>query len=431
MSLSGRSRGHRHQPVALAAAPRAVQEARIREFVYLDEVSVQSLLASLVGELPTEVTTLSARSAEAELSARVGSAVPLTPTVEFASRFKGASSTSSQTLSRAVSESLFKRLYEHIQHRLVWSTGTSRSDAPLRLVRGDLIEVEVILAPDPIYGFNSAMGVMSGIADDYPILAKQGATAAILEEARPIQAVLERLLAGLIPLKSRAVELSATRIDGDLVLKPATIAHQPSNSDIAVSVVGVTEQDKYWRDVRRVLFSGDRFTVLGRIARDGLQSDWTPVKVMEVMRDVAPAFFDAMANASKVGFAEPINLPLERNRDAMEAALAEYARMVVDDRLSGEQNAAISSFATSRREAADSVTSQRAAFDELGIYLVDLGLVSKMPPDARSLRAQARKKAGLHGSSEVKGLNDFQTTATAEAKEPEALMDLEVIAIYW
>jgi len=222
---------------------------------------------------------------------------------ELASRFKGSSTASSQVLSRAVAESLFKHLYELVADRLVWSPKLDQDPQPISLERGALIEVEVELAPDPIYGFNATMGVLTDIADDYPALFDDKATALIIAEAELVTKVLERLLVGLIPLKAEVCDLSAGEVGG----------------------VGVTEQAKYWRDVRRVLFSKSKFTVLGRISRTGVQPSWTPVKLTEVMRDIAPQFPDMITRVGRVGYSAPINAREESNRDALERALLHFA----------------------------------------------------------------------------------------------------------
>ena len=55
-----------------------------------------------------------------------------------------------------------------------------------------------------------------------------------------------------------------------------------------VYIVGVAEQSLFWKDIRRVLFSGSRFRVLCRVAQDGIQESWTPVKLAHVLDAVLP-----------------------------------------------------------------------------------------------------------------------------------------------
>ena len=161
---------------------------------------------------------------------------------ELASRFKGSSTASSQVLSRAVAESLFKHLYELVADRLVWSPKLDQDPQPISLERGALIEVE--LAPDPIYGFNATMGVLTDIADDYPALFDDKATALIIAEAELVTKVLERLLVGLIPLKAEVCDLSAGEVGGVAVAAPSKFFETKGIESTPLSVVGVTEQAK-------------------------------------------------------------------------------------------------------------------------------------------------------------------------------------------
>ena len=305
MMLSGRARRRKNESSVMTSAAKDSSSNTLREFAYLDEVSVQSLLVSLIGALPAEVASLTSRSNESEIGAAIGASAPIIAKAELTSRFKGSSTASSQVLSRAVAESLFKHLYELVADRLVWSPKLDQEPQPILLERGALIEVEVELAPDPIYGFNATMGVLTDIADDYPALFEDKTTALIIAEAGPVTKVLERLLVGLIPLKAEVCDLSTGEVDGVAVAAPSKFFETKGIESTPLSVVGVTEQAKYWRDVRHVLFSKSKFTVLGRISRTGVQPSWTPVKLTEVMREIAPQFPEMITRVGRVGYSTP------------------------------------------------------------------------------------------------------------------------------
>ena len=420
----------RKNPSVARPSGKASPSDSLREFAYLDEVSVQSLLVSLIGELPAEVTSLTSRSNEAEIGGTIGASAPILAKAELTSRFKGSATTSNQVLSRAVAESLFKHLYELVSDRLVWPPRSKQDPQPISLERGNLIEVEVQLAPDPIYGFNATMGVLTDIADDYPALVDDKTTALIITEAGLVSKLLERLMVGLIPLKSEVDGLCAGEVDGVTVAAPREFFEATGVACTPISVVGVTEQAKYWRDVRRVLFSKSRFTVLGRVSRTGVQPSWTPVKLTEVMRDIAPQFPDAITRVGRIGYSAPVNAREESNRDALERAPLHFA-LAVGGVSAASREGEIKDFARSQRTQADTLTHQGAAFDALVVWMVESGFISSAPEDVRQLRAVARVASGLKTSSEVTSLADFVNTSPPEEPAPEALIDLEIIAIYW
>lgn len=435
MTLSGRPRKRftRARGSNAASHPRATQapETPLREFAYLDEVSVQSLLVSLIGELPAEVTSLTQKSREAELSGTVGVSTPLVAKAELTSRFKGAASSSTQVLSRAVAESLFKNLYELVADRLVWSV-SNPAIGEVELDRGSLIEVEVELAPDPIYGFNAPMGVLSDLSDDYPPLLEDPTVRLILAESGPVNKVLERLLVGLIPLKAKALGLVAGEVGGRTVAASKAFFAERDIETSELSIVGVTEQEKYWRDVRRVLFTHDKFTLLGRIGRAGVQTSWTPVKLTELMREIAPQFPDAITRVGKVGYSAPVNVREEANADALQRALVQFAYAAAGE-VDDELKAAIENFAADHRHLAKSLVSQRSAFQAMSTWLVDNSLLPAPLPNERELRIQAAAQSGLKSDSVATKLSDFASSdaLVEEAPEVTALIDLEVIAIYW
>lgn len=405
----------------------SIEENPLREFVYLDETSVQSLLASQIGALPAEVTSMTERSLEAEGSASTNIGLPGVAKSEIATTFRGSRTTGSQVLSRAVAETLFKKLYDLTHERFAWRSSNPPS-GPIHVRRGDLLEFEVNLAPDPIYGFDTTMGILGDLAEDYPSFLEDPTTAMILREAGPATKVLDRLLAGLIPLKAPVPDLRAGVVDGDMVIaSPSFFGAFPS---MPVTMVGVTEKDNYWRDVRRVLFSKTRFTVLGRVGRSDVQPTWVPVKLAEAMRDIAPEFPDAITRAGNVSYGNSVNTKQETNRDAMEAALVSFA-VELGGPAAIERAGELRTLARELRVSADSIALQGEAFEAIVNWMIIQGVVTERPADTRAARIKAREEAGLQATSAATALSDFVSATSDTAAEAEALVDLEIIAIYW
>ena len=145
-----------------------------REFVYLDEVSVYSLLASRKGAIATEFTERQTASLNSEVGGSMGGGFGVTK-AEVRSRIEAAQSRSSQVLRKAIVQTSFKEFHDLERPGLGLAGARdhsgppnvrSRSDlerdlelhpsaghviAPQTLGRGDLIEVEVVLEADPIF----------------------------------------------------------------------------------------------------------------------------------------------------------------------------------------------------------------------------------------------------------------------------------------
>src|SRR4029077_13078430 len=59
-----------------------------------------------------------------------------------------------------------------------------------------------------------------------------------------------------------------------------------------LTLVGVASRELFWKDLRRVVFSGARYTVFCRVGRSGIQRSWNPVKLAEAMQDIVPQMGD-------------------------------------------------------------------------------------------------------------------------------------------
>ena len=113
-----------------------------------------------------------------------------------------------------------------------------------------------------------------------------------LERARTAQRLLQALLVGLVLLRASAVEYRhVTSAGRDLIVHRALLKQLPPGPELVVrplQVVGVAEEELFWRDRRRVLFSDARYRVLGRLGRDRVQRSWSPVKLVDILQEILP-----------------------------------------------------------------------------------------------------------------------------------------------
>lgn len=427
-------------------------KADLREFVYLDEVSLRSLLSSLKGDLRESRSEQISDELQAEVATALEASNPLIGKAELSSRFQTTNSSSIQTSRKATVQSWFRDLHRVPNLKLIEVTKTTgpaadaealvaTSDASLvsksdDLSRGELVEFRVRLTADPVYQLSTMVSEFTGMASDYPEMFSAGSGTDWLQEAQPVNKILERLLAGLVPIRAVAVDYSVVTIDGT-----AYVAHNDLLQGLGLEkeplyLVGVTEHLAYWRDLRRVLFSDAEFTLLGRISRSGLQRSWTPVKLAELFSELVPDLIGQINAAGRATFVTPEHGPTVNSNDVkLATALTIYAASLLsdagqtlDDSATADLKAAINNLQIRSGSASD----QRTAFSSVAAFLRDETDFEIDPDRDLELRNNSRVASGLSLFPAL-AVNNPRPSQAVASPEPEAerLLDVEVVAIYW
>ena len=462
MSPSKRFRAWRHRRISAREARK--QPGTPREFVYLDEVSVYSLLASRKGAIATEFTESQTASLNSEVGGSMGGGFGVTK-AEARSRIEAAQSRTSQVLRKAIVQTSFKELHDLERPGLGLAgardhSGTpnvrSRSDlerdlerhlyaghviAPQTLGRGNLIEVEVVLEADPIFRVSAIITTIREILEENMQLFSVE-NAGQLAEIRPIGRLLESLLADLVPIRGTLVDFKVAEIGGQEYLVHRDLFDQfdepgdPSLCDVVV--VGVAERDLFWKDIRRVLFSGSRFNVFCRLGGEGLQDRWRPIKLMEVLHDIHPVFGEQIGDLGETALhamemaVDTSQQPHSLSREGEDALLQRYVTMLAESHGRAPDPAAVADLVAAVEQPTgwtETVDSRRSVLKEV-TRRVDSALgVETTPASACHLRVAAVLDAGVGDP----GSGGSQAPAPPSTRVGAAVrfLDAEIIAIYW
>ncbi|MEL7750498.1 MULTISPECIES: DUF6414 family protein [Citromicrobium] len=432
------------------------QTEPLREFVYLDEVSLASLLASQKGEATENVTSQSGDESTAEVGGKVSSNTPMTPSAEVSSRFQTTNSNSLQTVSKATAQSRFRELHKFDYLRKIKPVEVLKSATSLEdlkdgsyentcyrasdLKRGDLVEFKVQLSASWIFQISTMVAEFSEMFDQSPTMFMESVNFLDLYQAKNANKIISKLLAGLIPVDG-VVSDYVVIADGEQNL----IVHRNAISGFPIEcselrIVGVTEHLAYWKDIRRVLFADNEFTMLCRLSKSGIQNDWNPIKVADIFRDFAPdlarqietssrAAMTQSASSKRADMVEPIAaqlaLALARYKDRL---LSEIAHDVSEEEL----------VALDRSIAAlllenTSAEGQRAAFAKVKA-LIEVSTRQEIDPSVDFDAREAVRKSldlPLFPRSQNFANEPKINESSAFDEEPKNLLDVEVIAIYW
>lgn len=432
-----------------------------REFVYLDEVSVYSLLASHKAGVADTFT----ETATASLTSDLGSSIGAAGTGVRAGVGSGQSQ-SSQIVRKATVQTHFKELYEIEQPMLVIRphaspdppTPTDVADlqamledsargrwviGPAALSRGELIEVNVELDTDPLFRLSTVVNTVRRLIDENAALfARSGITQ--LDEMRAVAQVLESLLEGLVPVRGRLVDYAFATIAGqDVLIHTAAldkIADDARPATGPVYVAGVAQHSFFWKDIRRTLFSKPSYTMLCRIAATGLSSRWSPTTTVDLLGALAPEFEEQMSEfASQAEAAIGASATMTATPSPTDARGESVLRSYIDLLAKGQEAdlppdvvGELLADAPKDDSWLSSVDSRRPVFaavtERVNTYLG----VDTSPEEAHDARqtalwetSEALQTAFSEPSPEGSGVESSGPPTT------ERFLDAEIVAIYW
>ncbi len=379
---------------------------------------------------------------------------------EIGSRTETSKSYGSQVVRKSIIQSQFKELVDIEHDRMVIQVSNhhdglpkiasdqelislleeGRSDdlivGPAMLRRGELIEIEVELDAEAIFRLNAIISTLLDLLKENPELLGAGGIEGIPEVAA-VRRILNRLSVGLVPLKGRAVGYKSLHWQGSDYLVDERLVGQLSNSKFAfnpVYVVGVAEAGLFWRDIRRVLFSGSRYLIMCRIGRSKLQEDWTPLKLLDVLKDVVPGLPDALGNGGE-GLLEMLksgaqNAGNQDERQLMRSAIVEYAQTLASrhgESVSESDLRTAGLLSDQQLDSYEPIQKRRSAFEKVTRYIEDRFGIEKIDPEqAADDRARVIQRSETLVASKPNQDLDVEVAGPAQR-----FLDTEIVAIYW
>lgn len=410
-----------------------VSQFQLREFIYLDEVSLQSLLVSLHGELTEKKSITDSTSNTRNVSGNIDTNNLAPLKLGFTAQYQSGKSSATQTETKATVQSWFRELYETPNILGVQPLEDGDQDIIVKssaLQRGTLAELQVVLATDPYFN------VVTSISEFFKLSENISELNGYSEIKWQIE-LLQQLLAGLIPIKAEILNYRALKTGDDTYLVHEDKVTGVSTSKIKVNLVGVTELSAYWKDIRRVLFSNQEFRVLCRISRPGLVQDWNPIKLLDLFGNVFPQ--KEIHNVKEILKLLSYNVDAastaETDNDAsskMRLALEEYIkssckharREIGSDEIKG-----IIKEVLKGNFDEGSMGDRKVLYEKVDGELASLKI--DVPPNIRvTLREGSSEKAGLSHRLFTSAPSEVKKVEEKSVAE-ELFIEAEIIAIYW
>lgn len=426
-----------------------------REFVYLDEVSVTSLIASRDGAIKESVKETLTRSSERESKTTAG---PSGKSFKFSTEFraKNTETAAHEVVRKAVIQSTFRDLRTGGDDELLLRIGRKRQrrevkprtlatkDDVLRnrkklarhgqllaltdLARGDVLELDVVLSADKTYQLVSAASSIVEIVKGREALF--GINKVEYDQVVHSLEVIDGLLVGLVPIRGTSKDFAVLEHSGDEYLVDRRVLDPGgsiTNELRPLEVVGVTNFSSYSRDLRRVLFNEESYTAYIRVEAVPLRESWQPVKLASVLEKMSINVNELMSllpgEPAPVGASKEDGLASAA--DLMEA-LAEFGRTLASDTGVTLDEAALLTVAAQAVPVlakASNLESRRAAFDTV---------VQAVNPQAdrevvRLARRRALDKIAANAAKTSRAPMAFE----APPAEATRKLEVEFVAIYW
>jgi hypothetical protein len=268
-----------------------------------------------------------------------------------------------------------------------------------------------------------------------------------IDELSSISGIVEELLVGLIPLRGRAVDYSVVVFDrpedGKLIVHNRLLESLKDKSGFTMRplfVVGVTEQTLFWKDIRRVLFAGQRFRVLCRVARDEVSNSWVPLKLQEVLGSMFPDLDKAIEkfNRGDLFRAEIDGAPgVDADQEhAARSALRAHALWMAESNgvgLSESVIAEIDAVAGEHLGSFETEEEKREAFRMIENYMTSRYDLEIDAEAAKDSRRRAREGVGA-AQSMMLGYEPESDSGLPDGPivpDDEYFLDSEFVAIYW
>jgi hypothetical protein len=434
------------------ATSHRTNSADLREFVYLDEVSVYSLISSQIGSVAEQYTTKQVDIMSSELSSSMGLAVPTVANAGLGSKLSASNTSERQVLRKSTIQGTYRELREEILHKhlLLPLRGAIPAQVDSRnspselmreyvgagvaldegaLVRGAPIELSARLEPDESF---SAMTLIDTLrlfekfADTRDPEVKEG-----FQTATSLGDILRSMLTGLVPLRGFSLDYSLVVHEGQRWIVRNEALEQSEIKVLAtpLTVATVADQTLFWKDVRRLLFGGSSYVVMGRIGSDGLTDSWSPVKLNNVLRRYVPDLADQLDSLGPL--IGTLNFDSQRSqappgREQLRIALTRFAASL------GESSPvpAPRNLEQSIDVALETVTVTPTTPDEWRPAFADL--VRQLPPEWRkSLDANATAVLRQECIDHAAASNSTAIMPRTTARPPAAVLDIKLIAVHW
>jgi hypothetical protein len=260
----------------------------LREFVYLDEISVRSLLAS-TGEGGIVSETVDEEMRRRRSGSSVGSAVSAGPSSVNAklSEEREYQRTTVETRNYDLIQSKFTKLYKSdvVEKKLSLDQIPDEDElvddpfsglATSELARGDVVELRVNISANLLFRLYQTIDYFADAFESQ-----------IDSETEDMLELIGSSLGNRIPVVGKAVDYKVVEKEDEKIVKcSAELGNDETEDAEDLEVVTLLNLDSLWVDPIQTLFNNDRFVVYCRVEDVDIDR-WYPLKVTRAINSLS------------------------------------------------------------------------------------------------------------------------------------------------
>ncbi|MXR52039.1 hypothetical protein GRX03_10565 [Halovenus sp. WSH3] len=257
------------------------EDLPLREFVYLDETSVVSLLASLTREVTQARTETDTTEEQEGWGAKIKATLPLIGSGVDAHHLEIDRDTE-EVVRRSEIQSKFDELYSETSSQFELQNGEQDVTRDLSDVsEGGVAEVEVEFSAHELFHYYKAF--------EYLIDMAEGAEYEFNDDEKQIVELLGSLFGEQIPVVG---EVHGYRLVEGKLRPTETVSEDESEP---LLIVGTLDPDMMWQEASQFLFEDNQYTAYVRIPEPEIQDEWDPLKLTRVIRSISPRIGDQLS----------------------------------------------------------------------------------------------------------------------------------------
>jgi hypothetical protein len=282
-------------PSFLTSESEDEDELPLREFIYLDEVSVVSLLASLTREVTEARTDIDMTENRKRWRFRLKAALSHLPVVGGGSASRETVSVDRDTeevVRRSQIESKFDELYAETSPHLQLTEKDTKSGVSVsNLSKGGLLEVDVEFSGHELFHYYKAFQYLIDVAEDAEYEFDN-------QEKQAIE-LMGSLFGDQIPVVG---ELE------NYVLVDGAIQEKDENGDRedaeSLWIAGTLDPEMLWQEPIQFLYEENEFTAYVRVSEAQIQKDWDPIKLTRVIKSISKPIGNQLSSVIDAAFSQ-------------------------------------------------------------------------------------------------------------------------------